>query len=62
MGTFDNLRDKAEQAAADHPEQAEKFSDQAIERGGDAADKASGGKYAQQMDKGEDAADKKIGQ
>ena len=62
MGTFDNLRDKAEQAAADHPEQAEKFSDQAIERGGDAADKASGGKYAEQVDKGQSQADKRIGQ
>ncbi len=62
MAGLDDLKNKAGQAAQDHPEQAEKLSDQAIERGGDAADKASGGKFDEQVDKGQQAADQKIGE
>ena len=54
--------DDLKKAAQDHPEQAEKFSDQAIEQGGDAADKASGGKFDGQIDKGQQTADQKIGE
>lgn len=38
------------------------MSDQALERGGDAADKATGGKYADQTGKGQQAADERIGE
>jgi hypothetical protein len=62
MSGFDDLKKKAQDAAADHPEQAEKFSDQAIEHGGDAADKASGGKYDSQVDGAQEKADKAIGE
>ena len=58
---LDDLAQQAKKAAADHPEQAEKLSDQAIERGGDTADKATGGKYADQMDKGQQSADERVG-
>ena len=59
---LDDLTNKAQQAAQDHPEQAEKLSDQAIQRGGDAADQASGGKFDGQIDKGQQAADQKVGE
>lgn len=59
---FDDLKKKAQDAAGDHPEQVEKFSDQAIDRGGDAADKATGGKYDGQIDKGQEQADQRIGE
>jgi hypothetical protein len=61
VGTFDELKGKAEKAAADHPEQAEKFSDQAGQQAGDAADKATGDKYSGQVDKAQQKADDAIG-
>jgi hypothetical protein len=61
MGIFDELKDKGEKLAADHPDQVEKVSDQAIERGGDAADKATGDKYASHVDQVQEQADSKIG-
>jgi hypothetical protein len=62
MGMFDEVKGKAEKAAADHPDQAEKFSDQAIERGGDVADERTGGKYGDKVDKAQETADEKIGE
>lgn len=59
---LDDLAKQAKKAADEHPEQAEKFSDQAIEHGGDAADKATGDKYAEQLDKGQQAADERVGE
>jgi hypothetical protein len=61
MGMFDNIKDKAEKLAADHPDQVEKISDQAIEHGGDAADKATGGKHVKRVDDFQSQADDKIG-
>jgi hypothetical protein len=58
---FDELKDKGEKLAADHPEQTEKYSDEAIERGGDEADKLSGDKYSSQIDQGQKKADDAIG-
>ena len=62
MGMFDELKNEAEKAAKDHPEMAEKVSDQVIERGGDAADRATGDKYAAQVEKAEQAADERLGE
>jgi hypothetical protein len=62
MGMFDEAKQQAGKAAKDHPDQVEKASDQALQRGGDAADKASGGKYGDKIDKGEQAADQRIGE
>lgn len=61
MGMFDEIKDKAEKAMQDHPEQVEKYSDEAIERAGDLADKVTGDKYADQVDKAQQAADDRIG-
>jgi hypothetical protein len=58
---FDNLRDKAEEQLKAHPDQVEKISDTIIDKAGDAADKATGGKYAEQVDKAQKVADDKIG-
>ena len=61
MGAFDELKDKGEKLAADHPDQAEKYSDQAIDKGGDAADKASGAKFSSQIDSAQEKGDDAIG-
>jgi hypothetical protein len=61
MGMFDNIKDKAEKLAADHPDQVEKISDQAIDHAGDAADKATGGKHVKQVDGFQEKADGAIG-
>lgn len=42
-------------------EQAEQVSDQAIQAGGDMADKATGGKYAEQIDQAQVFADEHVG-
>jgi len=58
---FDELKDKGEKLAADHPEQTEKFTDQANEQAGDRLDQATGGKHAQQVDQAQQKADDAIG-
>jgi len=59
--SFPLLKGKAEKAAADHPEQAEKFSDQAIQQAGDSADKVTGDKHSEQVDSAQQKADDAIG-
>ena len=59
---FDEAKQQAEKAAKDHPDQVEKVSDQALERGGDAADRATGGKHEAHVDKAQQAADQRIGE
>jgi hypothetical protein len=59
---FDKAKEQAQKAAQDHPEQVEKASDQALQRGGDAADRATGDKYGDQVDKAQQAGDKHIGE
>jgi len=61
MGMFDDIKNKAEKLAADHPDQVEKVSDQAIERGGDVADKATGGRHVKRVDDVQTKADDAIG-
>jgi hypothetical protein len=61
MGTFDELKGKAEKTAAAHPEQTEKLSDQATQKAGDAADKATGDKHTSQVDAAQQKADEAIG-
>jgi hypothetical protein len=53
------LGDKANDFAKS--EKGEELSDAALDKGGDAADKASGGKFGDQIDAGQEAADKKVG-
>ena len=43
MSFFDSAKEKVQELAGDHPDQVEQLSDQAIERGGDTVDSATGG-------------------
>ena len=61
MGTFDELKDTGQKIASEHPEQAEKFTDQANQQAGDAADKATGGQHSEQVDQAQQKADDAIG-
>ncbi len=62
MGMFDKLKAQAKEQMAAHPDQVEKVSDQAIERAGDAADSATGGKYADKVDQAQRKADDAVGE
>ncbi|MBM6405022.1 antitoxin [Phycicoccus sp. CSK15P-2] len=62
MGFLDSAKEKLTELADKHPDQAEKFSDQVIERGGDAVDSATGGKYADHVDRAQAKADDAIGE
>ncbi len=62
MSFFDSAKEKLSGLAADHPDQVEQISDQAIERGGDAVDSTTGGKYAEQVDQAQVKADGAIGE
>lgn len=61
MGFLDDAKKKAEKLADEHPDQFETLSDAAIDRAGDAADKATGGKYADKTDAAQEKADDAIG-
>ncbi len=52
MGIFD----KAKDMASEHPDQV----DQGIDKAGDAVDNKTGGKYADKVDKGQEAADERL--
>lgn len=62
MGMFDELKDTAENLASEHPDTVEQLSDAAIEKAGDAVDAATGGRFADQVDSAQRAADDAIGQ
>ena len=59
MADFGGLADKA--AAALNSEKGEQMSDAAMNRAGDVARSATGGKFDDKIDAGEDAADRKVG-
>jgi hypothetical protein len=59
---FDSAKEKLQELAGDHPDQVEQLSDQAVGRGGDAVDSATGGKYAEQVDQAQVKADGAIGE
>ena len=62
MSFFDSAKEKLQEQAEQHPDQVETLSDQAITHGGDAADRVTGGKYAEHVDQGQARADEAIGQ
>ena len=62
MGFLDSAKEKLTELAEQHPDKVESLSDQAIERGGDAADSMTGGKYADQVDQAQAKADEAIGE
>lgn len=57
-----SLFDKAKDLAQQHPDKVESISDSVIGKAGDAADKATGGKYADKVDTAQQKADDAIGQ
>lgn len=61
MGLFDDVKKKASEFAEKNPDKVETFSDEAIEKAGDAADKVTGDKYADRMDGFQEKADDAIG-
>jgi hypothetical protein len=62
MGLLDSAKEKAEQLIKDNPEKVEELSDQAITKGGDALDSATGGTFSDQIDAGQAKADEMIGE
>ena len=62
MGFLDDAKDKINDLMHDNPDKVEDLSDQGIERGGDALDDVTGGKYADQLDAGQQKADDAIGE
>jgi len=61
MSQFDNLRENAEEQLQQHGDQVEGVSDQGLDKGGDALDGATGGKFSDQIDQGQERADDAIG-
>jgi hypothetical protein len=57
MGMFDNMKDKAEDLAKEHPDQV----NEGLEKAGDFANEKTGGKFEDQIDKGQDFARDRIG-
>jgi len=57
MGLFNKLKDEAQNLIQQHPDQAS----QAAEKAGQAADKATGGKYSDQIQSGMQTAQQRIG-
>ena len=62
MSIFDSAKEKAKKLMADNPDKVEELSDQAIGKGGDAPDSATGGKFSDQIDAGQTKADEAIGE
>ncbi|WP_159794122.1 antitoxin [Puerhibacterium puerhi] len=56
---IDDLKNKASDAL--NSDKGEKASDAGLDKAGDAASKATGGKHDEQIDKGIDQADERIG-
>ena len=61
MGFLDDAKEKLTELASQHPDQVESLSDQALERGGDAVDSATGGRYAEHVDQVQARGDEAIG-
>jgi hypothetical protein len=62
MGFLDDAKDKISDLVSDHPDKVEEYSDQGIDRAGDALDAATEGRYADQVDAGQQKADDAIGE
>lgn len=59
MADMGGLGDKAKDFA--NSDKGEQMSDAGLDKAGDAADRASGGKFGDKIESGEDAADRRIG-
>lgn len=60
MGIFDEIKDKAEDLATEHKDVVETVSDQVLDKVGDAVDDATGGRFDDQIQQAERAADEAI--
>ncbi|CCH78892.1 conserved hypothetical protein [Nostocoides japonicum T1-X7] len=60
MGFLDDAKEKLGELKAEHADQVEKVSDQAIDKAGDVVDEKTGGKYADQVDTAQQKADDAI--
>lgn len=56
--TFNELAQKAKDFARQHPDKVE----QGLDKLGDAADKRTGGKYSEQIDKGKEMLQQRLGE
>lgn len=61
MSAFDNIKDQASKAASENPDKVEQFSDQGIEKAGDAVDQKTGGKFSDKVDQAQQAGDQRVG-
>ena len=61
MSMFDNMKDKATEAAEQNPEKVEQFSDQGIERAGDKLDERTGGQHSDKIDSVQQQGDERVG-
>ncbi|AND15212.1 antitoxin [Rathayibacter tritici] len=59
MVDLGGLADKAKNAA--NSDKGEELTDTGLDKAGDAADSATGGKFAGQIDKAQDAGDQQVG-
>lgn len=59
---FDKMKDKAQEFADENPEKVEEYSDKGIQAGGGKIDEATGGKFGDQVQQGEQMADDRIGE
>ncbi|GAA1115755.1 hypothetical protein GCM10009630_11630 [Kribbella jejuensis] len=57
MGMFDEMKNKAEDLAKDHPDQV----NEGLDKAGDFANEKTGDKYEDQIEKGEDFARDRLG-
>ena len=62
MGFLDKAKDKLTEVTDSHPDTVEQYSDQGIERAGDAVDERTGGQHAEHVDRAQRAADDHIGE
>jgi hypothetical protein len=58
MGLFDEMKDKAEDLAKDHPDQV----NEGLEKAGDFLNEKTGDKFGDQIEQGENFAKERIGQ
>lgn len=57
MGMFDEMKDKAEELAKDHPDQV----NEGLEKAGDFLNEKTGDKFGDQIEQGEDFARERLG-
>ncbi|MCE1180227.1 MAG: antitoxin [Micrococcales bacterium] len=62
MSMFDNIKAKAEEILGQNQDKVEEISDQGITKAGDAVDNATGGKFQEQVDQGQQMADDYVGE